>query len=346
VIVFLAQLLFWRWLLRSAIRLARWAVAAVVMIAAAPVTTVTVTAVTIAWLRGWPPVRLRHAAAWSLPMTAVYLTARAVTARSWQAALAAPYLDWRAGWHAVSLGATGTAFVLCAPVAVPAGLLIASWAWASRIYRIETGLSGKTATAPVIFDHRQWTRQARAARGRNAAPGNVPLTDRRGRIVIGGTIRAVGHPWRPVLAVPFQAMARHQVIIGSSGCCPALKMPTGASLTAPTGGAGKPRRPGGWRGFRGGGVAPGRHGAGLVVGDFADGGAGCFLVDDGLAGRVGGDEGCDGEVVDGPWVAARGGVNERGSVVAEQGVGAPGELDVMSDVTGCLGRGHGRHGVA
>jgi len=49
------QLLIWRWALRWGIRLARWAIAAVVMIAAAPVTAVTITAVTIAWLRGWPP---------------------------------------------------------------------------------------------------------------------------------------------------------------------------------------------------------------------------------------------------------------------------------------------------
>jgi hypothetical protein len=35
---------------------------------------------------------------------------------------------------------------------------------------------------------------------------------------MGATIRAVGHRWRPVTAVPYQAMGRHQVIIGSSGC--------------------------------------------------------------------------------------------------------------------------------
>jgi len=128
VIVFLAQLLIWRWLLRWGIRLARWTIAAVVMIAAAPVTAVTLTAVTTAWLRGWPPSRLRRAAALSLPMTGVYLTVQAISARSWQAALLAPYAGWRAGWHAFSFGDTLAAFVLCAPVAVPAGLLIASWA--------------------------------------------------------------------------------------------------------------------------------------------------------------------------------------------------------------------------
>ena len=49
-----------------------------------------------------------------------------------------------------------TAFVLCAPVGVPAALCAAGTAWAWRIYAIETGISGKTATAPVIFDARQW----------------------------------------------------------------------------------------------------------------------------------------------------------------------------------------------
>ena len=96
-------------------------------------------------------------------MTAAYLIVQAVTTRSLSAVPAAPYQGWRAGWHAFSLGNPAQAFVLCAPAAVPAGLLIASWAWSARIYRIETGLAGQAATAPVIFDYRQWTRQARAA---------------------------------------------------------------------------------------------------------------------------------------------------------------------------------------
>ena len=76
--------------------------------------------------------------------------------------------------------------------------MVASLAWGRRIYRIETGLAGLTATAPVVFDERQWRRQARAAQGRCAAPGAVPLTDRKDRIVMGATIRTVGHRWRPV----------------------------------------------------------------------------------------------------------------------------------------------------
>jgi hypothetical protein len=120
-------------------------------------------------------------------------------------------------WHAVATGRVVTGFVLVAPVAVPAGLAVAGGLWAWRIYALDTGLSGKTASAPVVFDARQWKRQARAARARITAPGTVPLADRHGRVVMGATIRAVGHRWRPVLAVPHTAMGRHQVVIGASG---------------------------------------------------------------------------------------------------------------------------------
>jgi hypothetical protein len=203
-------------LIRWALGLAAWTGLVIAAIAAAPVTTVAVTGLAVAWGRGWPPVRLRRAAAWSLPMTAIWLAVTAITTRSLNAVLAAPFTGWAASWHAFSYGATSTAFVLAAPVAVPAGLLIASWAWQVRIYRIETGLTG-AATAPVVFDQRQWRHQAKAAASRNSAPGLVPLTGRRDQIVIGGTIRAVGHSWQPVLAIPAAAMGRHQVVIGSSG---------------------------------------------------------------------------------------------------------------------------------
>jgi hypothetical protein len=215
--MFFAQFLIARAALKLTLRLTRWTIATILLVTAAPVTTVVITAVTVAWLRGWPPARLRRAAAWSLPMTGTWLAVQAVMTRSLPAVLAAPYEGWREGWHAFSLGDTLQAFVLCAPIAVPAGLLIASWAWAARIYRMETGLAGTSATAPVIFDQRQWTRQARTARTRNEAPGNVPLTDRQGRIVIGSVIRAIGHRWQPALTIPHQTMGRHQVVIGSSG---------------------------------------------------------------------------------------------------------------------------------
>jgi len=70
------------------------------------------------------------------------------------------------------------------------------------------------------------------------------------------------------------------------------------------------------------------------------------VVDDGFAGGVGGDEGLEGEVVDGAGVAAGGGVDECGGVIAEKGVGAACELDVVGDVAGGLLAGHGGHRVA
>ena len=205
------------WGLRAAWRVLRWAITAAVLIIAAPVTLVAAIAYTGAWLRGWPPAKLWRAAAWALPMTGVYLAGRALQARTWRALALAPVHDWERAWHLTQDGRLVAAFVLCAPAGVPAALCAAGTAWAWRIYAIETGISGKTASAPVIFDPRQWARQARTARTRITAPGTVPLTDGRGGIVMGATIRAVGHRWHPVLTVPHGAMGRHQVVIGASG---------------------------------------------------------------------------------------------------------------------------------
>ncbi len=205
------------WVFRWLARLIAWTVGLVVPVMAAPVTVVTLAGLAVAWSRGWPAARLRQAAMWSLPMTAVWLAVLAVRTRSLDTVIAAPFTGWLASWHAFDYGATSTAFVLAAPVAFPAGLFPASVFWAGRIYRMETGLAGITATAPVVFDERQWRRQAKAAVARGKAPGLVPLTDAKGRIAVGGTIRSVGHAWRPVLAIPWTAMGRHQVIVGSSG---------------------------------------------------------------------------------------------------------------------------------
>lgn len=117
---------------------------------------------------------LDRAAVWALPMTAAYLIGRALQAATWQAFALAPARDWQAAWHQALAGRVVTAFALTAPVVVPAGLLAAAGLWAWRIYAIENGLSGKTATAPVVFDARQWRRAARAARGRVTAPGTFP----------------------------------------------------------------------------------------------------------------------------------------------------------------------------
>jgi hypothetical protein len=204
-------------ILRWLARLAAWTIGIIAAIMAAPVTVVTIAGLVVAWSRGWPPARLRRAALWSLPMTGTWLAVTAVSAHSVRAVAGAPFASWIASWHAFDYGATSTAFVFAAPVAVPAGLYLASVFWASRVYRMDTGLAGLTATAPVVFDDRQWRRQSKAAAARSKAPGLTPLTDSKGKIAVGGTIRTVGHGWRPVLAIPWTAMGRHQVIIGSSG---------------------------------------------------------------------------------------------------------------------------------
>ena len=67
------------------------------------------------------------------------------------------------------------------------------------------------------------------------------------------------------------------------------------------------------------------------VGVFGDGGAGGLLVVDDFACRVGGDEGLDGEVVDGARVAARCGVDERDGVIAVEGIGTAGFTELRND---------------
>ena len=85
--------------------------------------------------------------------------------------------DYGHAWQLLAAGGIVRAGLLVAPVAVPAGLAVAGALWAWRIYAITTGLAGLTASAPIEFDARQWRRQVRAARGRAAAPGTVPLLD-------------------------------------------------------------------------------------------------------------------------------------------------------------------------
>ncbi len=205
------------WLIRKAFKAAGWLLLTALAIAAWPVMLVTAAGYTAAWLRGSPPVRLFRAAAWALPVTAVWVTLLEVRAPGWQAAALAPGRAWARGWAGVTTAAVAREFALLAPVAVPAGLGLAGLVWAWRIYAITSGLGGFTASAPITFDARQWKRQVRTARGLTAAPGAVPLLGRGGRIPVGGTIRAIGHRWHPVFTLPAAACARHMVIVGSTG---------------------------------------------------------------------------------------------------------------------------------
>ena len=206
------------WLLRKTVKLTGWLLLAAAVIAAWPVTVVAAAGYAAAWLRGWPPVRLYRTAAWALPATARLAGrpggphARAGARRCWL-----PAGRGRTAGATWPRRALGRAFLLLAPVALAGGLALGGLLWAWRIYAITTGLGGITASAPIIFDARQWNRQARTALGLTKAPGAVPLLARGGLIPVGGTIRAIGHSWHPVLALPAASCARHMVIVGATG---------------------------------------------------------------------------------------------------------------------------------
>jgi len=213
----LLQVLVVLWLIRKLLRLARSATVAAVVLLAWPVTLIAALSLCAAWLRGWPPARLYRAAAWSLPMTVVYLAGAALRFRSWEAVALAPVRDWQhasvLAWH----GRVLAAVLVTVPVAVPAGLAAGGAVWAWRIWAIHAGLAGRSAFAPAAFDARQWRRQAATARAALAAPGLVPLSTTAGTVPVGPVIRATGTRWAPVLAVPAGMFARHMVIVGSSG---------------------------------------------------------------------------------------------------------------------------------
>jgi hypothetical protein len=204
------------WLLRKTVKVAGWLLLVAALVAVWPVTVVMIAGYGAVWLRGWPPSRLRHAAAGSLIVTGVYAAADLIRQRAGQTAALAPVRAWSHGWHPDAL-AVARMFVLVCPVAVPAGLFAASALWAWRSYAVSAGIGGRMASAPVSFDNRQWKRQVAAATGRTAAPGSVPLLTGRDRIPVGGTIRAVACRWQPVFTLPAAACARHMVIVGATG---------------------------------------------------------------------------------------------------------------------------------
>jgi hypothetical protein len=204
-------------LLRALAWLVRWAAVVTLLIAAAPVTLAATGALTLGWYRGWPPGRLYRAAGWCLPMVAAWLAAAAVAARSWQPAVAAPYLSWVAFWRLAAGGSLLAAAVTIAPAAVPLGLLAGGLAWSRRRYAMASGSGGILPTAGAAFDQRQWRHQVRTATAMISAPGSVPLLSRSGAVVAGAVIRAAGHPAPPLAAIPYQRLRSHQVVIGTTG---------------------------------------------------------------------------------------------------------------------------------
>jgi hypothetical protein len=205
------------WLTITALKATAWLAAFAAVVAAWPLTLIIAAGYGAAWWRGWPPAKLRRAADWSLIMPPAWLAAAALHPGQLRTEALAGVRSWGHGWPLpTALGAART-FVLLSPVTVPAGLALAALVWAWRHYAITTGLGGVMASAPISFDARQWRRQVRTARALTDAPGMVPLLKRGGRIPVGGTIRAVGHRWNPVFALPSAACARHMVVVGATG---------------------------------------------------------------------------------------------------------------------------------
>ena len=174
----------------------------------APIALVAAVGVAMAWRRGWQPGRLYRAAAWCLPMLAVWLATSAIV--SYPVA-ATPH----AAWLAVRGGDYLSAVVLVVPVAGPAGLLAGGWAWSLRLRSMAARAGGRSPAAAISFDQRQWRHQERSARARIAGP--VPLLTGSGDFVVGAVIRAVGHADQVLARLPASRLRAHQIVIGGTG---------------------------------------------------------------------------------------------------------------------------------
>ncbi len=194
---------------RMAVLAARAALTCV-LIALLPVTILACVSAAVAWWRGWPPSRLYRAAAWCLPMLAVWIAGTLLTRHSLTPLAQAPLLAVR---HRHLLAAA----VLLAPLAVPAGLLAGGCGWSRRHQSMAARAGGRSPASAVAFDRRQWRHQTRSAAARIAAPGAVPLLTGRGEVNIGATIRVHGHPDHPIAALPASRLRSHQVVIGATG---------------------------------------------------------------------------------------------------------------------------------
>jgi hypothetical protein len=201
-------------LIRLALAAAAATAATVLTVLLLPVTLIAAVAVTAAWRQGWRPARLYRAAAWCLPMVAVWLVTIALTGHSLWPAADTARLAWQAVWrHGDYLRAA----VLVAPAAVPVGLVVGGWAWSRRIAAMAARTGGQSPAAAVGFDRRQWRHQVRAALARIAAPGSVPLLTASGDFVAGAVIRTVGHPDGTLTRLPADRLRAHQVVIGGTG---------------------------------------------------------------------------------------------------------------------------------
>ena len=152
----------------------------------------------------------------------------------WFRMAAAPYRALASMWQLAGHGHLAAAVIAAAPPAIPLGIAAGALGWAYRRLRMRSGAGGLTPESAGAFDRRQWRHQVRAARALIAAPGSLPLLSRRADVVTGATIRAVGPSagqhsagqhragqhragQRGALAIPYERLRSHQVVIGSTG---------------------------------------------------------------------------------------------------------------------------------
>jgi hypothetical protein len=196
-------------------------------IAVLPVTLTAIAAYALAWWRAWPPRRLYVAAAWCAPLAAGWLGGATFwpvqlpgpdPAQWWLRLLVAPYRCWRAMYLAAVHGHVVLSVLLIAPLAISPGLLAGGLAWARRRFRMAAGTGGLHPGSPARFDARLWAREARTARATAASTLRpIPLLLPAFAVAVGATIRAVGHPARRVMVIPYDRLRSHQVVIGSTG---------------------------------------------------------------------------------------------------------------------------------
>ena len=241
---------------RGLLRVVRAAAVVALAVLLAPVTLVAACAFWYGWWRGAPPRRVGMAAAWCGPMVVAWLIAVAawptpaggVTVVAgypagagaggfWFRVSAAPYRAFSAMWQLAGHGHLAAAAIAAAPPAIPLGIAAGALGWAYRRLRMRSGAGGLTPESPGAFDRRQWRHQVRAAQALIAAPGSLPLLSRRGDVVTGATIRAVGpgagqhsagqhgagrrsagqYSAGQSLAIPYERLRAHQAVIGSTG---------------------------------------------------------------------------------------------------------------------------------
>ena len=191
------------WLLRKMIKVAGWLLLAAVVLAAWPVTIVAGVGYAAAWLRGWPPARLRRTAAWALIPAGTWLAIQGARLHAWQPVALAPVHAWAHGWSRPAAGEPGPGVRAAGPVRGP-GRAVRWPGWRGRggPTRSPPGWAGsrprpRSGSTPGSGDGRSAPRE-----GLTEAPGAVPLLGRGGRIPVGGTIRDHRAPLAPRLHPP------------------------------------------------------------------------------------------------------------------------------------------------